>query len=53
MTEMADFEIGQIVDFCIEWNKAHKIDEEQTKDGKKSKPKRREATQADMDAFWG
>lgn len=45
-------EIGQVVDYAIEWNKAHKIDDDAGHTGRK-KPRRRKATQADIDAFWG
>jgi len=38
-------EIGQIVDFCIEYNDAHDLSE------KEKKPQIRKATQADWDAF--
>ena len=40
--------IGQIVDFCVDYNRRH---EETTKD--KTKPKKRKATQAEIDAFLG
>lgn len=45
-------ELGQIVDYCIEYNKAN---EKEYKDAKlqESKPKARKATQADWDAFFG
>ena len=45
-------ELGQIVDYCIEFNKAN---EKEYKDVKQqeSKPKARKATQADWDAFFG
>ena len=42
-----EMEIGQIVDFCIEYNKMNGAEEE------KPKPKKRKATQADWDAFFG
>lgn len=37
--------IGQVVDFCVEYNKRNSKEEE--------KPKARKATQADIDAFFG
>lgn len=43
-------EVGQIVDFCVEWNKANQSDVQETKE---TKPKKRKATQADWDAFFG
>lgn len=45
---MRRMDIGQIVDFCIEFNEAHTA-----KDEKQEAPKRRKATQADWDAFFG
>lgn len=48
MADMRRMDIGQIVDYCIEFNQAHEI-----KDKAKEKPKRRKATQADWDAFFG
>ena len=48
MDAVRRMEIGQIVDFVIEWNEIH--DSEQ-KAGKGTGG--REATQADWDAFWG
>lgn len=48
-------ELGQLVDFVLEYNELHKVE---TKDGaakekKKEEPTKRKATQADWDAFWG
>lgn len=40
--------LGQVVDFCIDYNKQHKSAETE-----KSEPKAREATQADWNAFFG
>ena len=47
-------ELGQLIDFILEYNKMHDIDTDPTggKSGKDA-PKRRKATQADIDAFWG
>lgn len=46
---MRRMEIGQVVDYCLEWNDVRKIG-----GGKKEKsPERRKATQADWDAFLG
>lgn len=43
--------VGQIVDFCVDYNDRHK---EAPKDKKgKTKPKKRRATQAEIDAFLG
>lgn len=45
-------ELGQIVDYCIEYNKAN---EKEYNDAQKqeSEPRVRKATQADWDAFFG
>lgn len=45
---LQEMEIGQIVDFCIEYNKMH-----EPKEDKKPKVNKRKATQADWDAFFG
>lgn len=45
---MRRMDIGQIVDYCIEFNEAHEI-----KDEKQKADTRRAATQADWDAFFG
>ena len=44
-------EIGHVVDFIYEYNRIHGEGEEDAE--KDNKPKRRDATQADIDAFWG
>lgn len=52
VADMRRMGIGQLVDYCIEFNDAHGL----TEGGEKSaeaKPKRRAATQADWDAFYG
>ena len=41
---MQDMTIGQVVDFCIEYN---------NRNTEKKKPKKRKATQSDIDAFFG
>ena len=48
-------EIGQIVDYCIEWNRINEDDETDPKKKKKSKARKRvrKAKQADWDAFLG
>lgn len=52
MTDMRRMQIGQIVDFCIAYNqrqeRAEKAAEREQRRGK-----RRKATQADIDAFFG
>lgn len=45
-------ELGQVVDYVFEYNDLHKIGTEKDKP-KKEPPKKRKATQADWDAFWG
>lgn len=40
-------EIGQIVDYCIEFNEAHGIGKQKQEDANRA------ATQADWDLFWG
>lgn len=50
--------IGQLVDFCIEWNEINcpteEKDEAKGRTRKDKNGKRiRTATQADWDAFWG
>ena len=47
--------LGQFVDFCIEWNELQGFTDEERPNGitQDDKPKIREATQADWDAFWG
>lgn len=55
---MADMEIGQIIDYVEEYNRMHKLNERsgsgKNKNKKEKEPDtRREATQADWDAFLG
>lgn len=45
---ITEMEVGQVVDYVIEWNRVHETDEEK----EKKKPKVRKATQADWDAFF-
>jgi hypothetical protein len=42
-------ELGQLVDYCHEWDKVHS----QESDGGTGRATRRKATQADIDAFFG
>lgn len=44
-----EFELGHVVDYCIDWNEAHDPDEKK----KKKKKAKRKATQADWNAFLG
>lgn len=50
MSDIRQMQLGEVVDYCIEWYKMHEPPE--TGAGKK-KPKKRKATQADWDAFLG
>lgn len=52
MEGVKNMELGQAVDFCIEWNKVHK-DEIEDQNGKETKHGTRKATQADWNAFLG
>lgn len=45
---MKEMEIGQIVDYCIQWNEIHDPD-----DTKKKRKNKRKANQADWDSFLG
>lgn len=52
MTDMRRMQVGQIVDFCIEYNERA----EQLEKARKKKAKgqeKRKATQADIKAFFG
>lgn len=46
MSDIRMMTIGQVVDFVIAYNERNKSEEEK-------KPKRRKASQADIDAFFG
>ena len=46
-----EMELGQLVDYVTEYNRMHDYGPSGSK--KEDKPKRRKATQADWDAFWG
>ena len=47
-------EVGQIVDYVIEWNNVHSEEMDEGQNTKKKKDVHvREATQADWDAFFG
>lgn len=47
-----EMELGHLVDYVTEYNRMHDYKDPGEKPGKE-KPKRRKATQADWDAFWG
>lgn len=42
-------ELGQLLDYCEEWNRIH---DQSGKDNKKKTVHKRKATQADWDAFF-
>lgn len=46
---MRHMELGQVIDFIIEYNEVHEVGDKK----EKKKPTRRKATQADWDAFLG
>lgn len=46
-------ELGQLVDYVVEWNNVHSEEIDDGTKHKKKKTKTREATQADWDAFFG
>ncbi|MBQ8933930.1 MAG: hypothetical protein IJ061_06570 [Lachnospiraceae bacterium] len=50
---MKEMELGQLVDFCIEYNRVHGYDTDPQTGEKKEKVTVRKATQADMDTMWG
>ena len=46
-------EIGQVIDFIEEYNRMHDVKTQNASAEASHTPVRREATQADWDAFWG
>lgn len=48
ISDLKKMELGQILDYFIEYNRVHSIKDEEEK-----KPKKRKATQADWDALLG
>lgn len=50
MTEIKKMTIGQVLDYCIEYNNRHQQAEQQGTHGRASK---RKATQADINAWLG
>jgi hypothetical protein len=46
-------ELGQLVDYCNEWDKIHNVGQTTADGGQTQTPTRRKATQADWDAFFG
>lgn len=49
---MKEMELGQVVDYVIEYNDLHSTAGTDPK-AEPEQPKVRKATQADWDAFWG
>ena len=45
-------EVGHIVDYCEEWNRHHEVDEDDSKNERKTEGKRM-MTQAEINAFLG
>ena len=52
MADIKKMQLGQVVDFCIDYNKRQE-DAEKESNKKKERPKKRKASQADIDAFFG
>lgn len=52
MEDIRRMTVGQVVDFCVEYNNRQKRQEERTKREEKCGTKRK-ATQNDIDAFFG
>ena len=52
MAALRRMELGQIVDYCTEWNRIHEPEDDKGSK-KKEKVTKRKATQADWDAFFG
>ena len=48
MTDIRRMSLGSVVDFCIDFN-----DRAESADKEKDKPKKRKATQDDINAFFG
>lgn len=46
---ITEMEVGQVVDYVIEWNRVHDQGDDEKE---KKKPKVRKATQADWNAFF-
>lgn len=54
MQDIRRMQIGQVVDFCIDYNRRHKAAEAEDQPGKKQgRRSRRKGTQADINAFFG
>ena len=47
-TAMKSMQLGQVLDYCIE-----NINQQNKAESKAEKPRKRKATQADIDAFFG
>ncbi len=52
MHDIRKMQVGQIVDFCISFNERQQT-AEQTADKEKDRPKKRKATQAEINAYFG
>ena len=52
MEDIRGMQLGQVVDYCIEYqNRQYEIEKQEAREEKRGK--RRKATQADWDAFFG
>lgn len=51
LSDIKKMELGQVVDFCIDYNERQKRAEKAAK--QKPIPEKRKATQADINAFFG
>lgn len=52
MTDMRRMQVGQLVDFCIDYNERQKQTAQQT-EKEEQRGRKRKATQADINAFFG
>lgn len=52
MTDLRRMQLGQVVDFIIAHNKRQE-EAEKAEEQRKNKPRRRKATQADINAYFG
>lgn len=53
MSDIRRMQLGQVVDFVVTYNERMSKSEQAAQGRRPSKPARRKATQADIDAFFG
>ena len=53
MTDLHRMQIGQIVDFCVEYNNRQKQAKDELKKAEKKKVKKHRANQDEINAFFG